>query len=122
MGLDDDGNLTPPEPVQLETTLEELIACGAARAAKDDRLPLPTVVEEFLKLGIERQPEYDGLTKQKQAEIDRERLGFYKAQEKLREFIALVGKEAVANLADVRTEQQIRPVLMGQMRLWGVTD
>ena len=107
---------------QFETTLESLEATGVGRANKEDRLPLPIVVEEFLKIGIERQPEYNNLTKQKQAEIDRERLGFYKAQEKLREFIALVGKEAVANLADVRTEQQIRPVNMGTMRVWGVTD
>lgn len=108
-----------PDP---ETTLEELERAGQRRAAKRDRIPMPTLVEEFLKLAIERPPDYATMSRQKQAELDRERVGFYKAQEKLREFIAVVGAEGYADLADVRDERQIRPHLMGTMRVWGVTD
>lgn len=100
------------------STLEELEEAGATRALKKDRLVLPQVVHEFLSLCIERPPEYPKWSAAKQAEIDRERLGFYKAQEKLREFIALAGINEIADLADVRDDRQIRPQLMGTMRIW----
>lgn len=67
---------------------------GAVRLPKKKQLALPHIVEEFLSMTISEPDSYSGLTEQKQAEIDREMIGFAKAQEKLREFIALCGVEA----------------------------
>lgn len=92
-------------------TLEELLAQGGERRSKKKQLALPHVVEEFLSLCAERPENYDRMPKAKQAELDRERLGYYKAQEKLREFIALGGVDAIADLADVRDDRQLRPHL-----------
>ena len=44
--------------------------------------------------------------------------GFYKAQERLRELIAIYGTDAITKLADVRNEKQQRPVNMVGMRTW----
>jgi hypothetical protein len=69
-------------------------------------------------LVLSRPEDYDKLPAYKQREIDRETLGFYKAQEKLREFIALGGTDAIADLADVRDDRQLRPTLIGNLRSW----
>lgn len=99
-------------------TLSELEAQGGERLPKAKRLALPHVVEEFLSLTLSHPEGYELMSGAKQAEIDRERLGFYKAQEKLREFVALAGINEIADLADVRDDRQIRPVLIGTLRTW----
>lgn len=91
-------------------TLKQLEAAGGQRLEKKKQMALPHVVEEFLSLCVERPENYTRMSKAKQAELDKERLGFYRAQEKLREFIALGGSEGFADLADVRDDRQIRPV------------
>lgn len=91
-------------------TLKQLEANGGQRLEKKKQMALPHVVEEFLSLCVERPENYTRMSKAKQAELDKERLGFYRAQEKLREFIALGGADAFADLADVRDDRQIRPV------------
>lgn len=90
-------------------TLKALEANGGQRLEKKKQMALPPVVEEFLSLCVERPENYSRMAKAKQAELDKERLGFYRAQEKLREFIALGGSEGFADLADVRDDRQIRP-------------
>lgn len=99
-------------------TLSELEAQGGARLPKKKQLALPHVVEEFLSLTLSRPEGYEMMSGAKQAEIDRETVGFCKAQEKLREFIALGGNDAISDLADVRDDRQIRPVLIGTLRTW----
>lgn len=99
-------------------TLAELEAQGGERLPKKKQLALPHVVEEFLSLAFERPETYESMLPTKQREIDRERVGFYKAQEKLREFIALGGVDAIADLADVRDDRQIRPTLIENFRAW----
>lgn len=90
-------------------TIRELEAAGGQRLPKKKQLALPHIVEEFLALCTERPENYSRMLPAKQAELDRERIGFYKAQEKLREFVALGGTDAIADLADVRDDRQIRP-------------
>lgn len=90
-------------------TLEQLTKDGGAvRLPKKKQLALPHIVEEFLS----------SMSEHKQAEIDREMIGFAKAQEKLREFIALCGVDAIADLADVRDDRQPRPQDVGGLRVW----
>jgi hypothetical protein len=91
-------------------TLKALEAAGGQRLPKKRQLALPHVVEEFLSLCTERPENYSRMSAAKQECLDKERLGFYRAQEKLREFIALGGTNAIADLADVRDDRQIRPV------------
>lgn len=91
-------------------TLRGLEAAGGQRLPTKKQMALPHVVEEFLSLCTERPENYSRMSEAKQAELDKERLGFYRAQEKLREFIALGGTDAIADLADVRDDRQIRPV------------
>lgn len=100
------------------STLEELEAQGGERLPKKKQMALPHVVEEFLSLTLSRPEKYDRMSAAKRAEIDREIVGFCKAQEKLREFIALGGTDAIQDLADVRDDRQIRPTLIGGLRTW----
>lgn len=102
-------------------TLSELEAQGGERLPKKKQLALPHVVEEFLSLCVERPENYSRMSAAKQAELDKERLGYYKAQEKLREFIALGGVDAITDLADVRDDRQLRPHIANGLRIW-VTD
>ena len=100
-------------------TLEELTKDGGAvRLPKKKQLALPHIVEEFLSLTISEPDSYPTMSEQKQAEIDREMIGFAKGQEKLREFIALCGVDAIADLADVRDDRQPRPQDVGGLRVW----
>lgn len=99
-------------------TLEELIEQGGERLPKKKRLTLPHITEEFLSLALEPPENFNDLSREKRALIERETVGFYKAQEKLREFIALGGTDAIADLADVRDDRQIRPTMVGNMRVW----
>jgi len=99
-------------------TLSELEAQGGQRLPRNKRLALPHVVEEFLSLTLSHPEGFEMMSGAKQAEIDREQVGFYKAQEKLREFIALGGISEISDLADVRDDRQIRPVLIGTLRTW----
>ena len=91
---------------------------GAVRLPKKKQLALPHIVEEFLSLTLCEPDSYPMMSEQEQAEIDREMIGFAKGQEKLREFIALCGVEAIADLADVRDDRQPRPQLVGGLRVW----
>lgn len=91
---------------------------GAVRLPKKKQLALPHIVEEFLSMTISEPDSYSSMSEQKKAEIDREMIGFAKAQEKLREFIALCGVEAIADLADVRDDRQPRPQDVGGLRVW----
>lgn len=100
-------------------TLKALVDDGdAVRLPKKKQLALPHIVEEFLSLTISEPDSYPTMSEQKKAEIDREMIGFAKAQEKLREFIALCGVDAVADLADVRDDRQPRPQDVGGLRVW----
>jgi hypothetical protein len=100
-------------------TLEELKATGARRLPAPKRLTLPHLCEEFLSLVMSVPAEdFATMAPDKQARIDGERLGFAKAQEKLREFIALAGVAEISDLADIRDDRQLRPTLAGTMRLW----
>lgn len=103
---------------QFGSTIEELEEAGGERLPKKKRLALPQVVHEFLSLAMVRPESYETMSQRKQTEVDREMLGFYKAQEKLREFIALGGTDAISDLADVRDDRQIRPQMIGNLRTW----
>jgi hypothetical protein len=101
-------------------TLKELRASGARRLPQKKRMALPHVVEEFLSLTLSRPENYESLSARKRHEIDGEMVGFCKAQEKLREFIAVAGTDAISDLADVRDSRQIRPKMIGEFRAWMV--
>lgn len=102
------------------TTLEECEAAGGARNPKSKRAGLKLIVHDFL-LGVMVRP--DGIEKKaqyKQREMEAEIRGYYKAQEHLREMIAMAGTDAIAELAEVRDPEgrQQRPVMIGNMRTW----
>lgn len=101
-----------------DTLLEELEELGLARVPKSKRKSLPTLVEAFLSM-VPRRPE-GKLSKTRERELDMEQLGFCKAMEKLRELIAIYGTDAIAELADVRAddEAQLRPHNLAGMRNW----
>lgn len=100
------------------TTLEECIAAGGERVPKSRRVGLPKLVTHFLEgvmvlpKGIEKKAQY------KQREMEAEIRGYNKAQENLREIIAMGGTDAIADLAEVRDERQQRPVMIGNLRTW----
>lgn len=100
------------------TTLEECIAAGGKRNPKSKRAGLSRLVEAFLETvmvrpeGIEKKAQY------KQREMEAEMRGWYKAQEHMRELIAMAGTDAIAELAEVRDKRQQRPVMIGNMRTW----
>lgn len=100
------------------TTLEECIAAGGARLPKSKRRGLPVLVEHFLQVTLARPEEIKEKAQYKQREVEAEIRGFYKAQEKLREYIAMGGTDAIADLAEVRDDRQQRPVMVGNMRAW----
>lgn len=96
--------------------LKELEELGVERAPKSKREPLPKLVEGFLSMRLSA-PE-GKKSKTREREFDMERLGFCKAMEKLRELIAVHGTDAIAELADVREESQLRPYNLGGFRNW----
>jgi hypothetical protein len=100
------------------TTLEECIAAGGARNPKSKQVGLATLVEHFLGTYMNRPEGIEKKSQRSQGECDAEMRGFYKAQEKLREYIAMGGTEAIAELADVRDEHQMRPKMLGNLRVW----
>ncbi|HXR30585.1 MAG TPA: hypothetical protein VN752_05550 [Solirubrobacterales bacterium] len=99
-----------------DTLLEELEELGLERAPKSKQQGLAKLVTAFLSM----EPKYpEGkLSKTRERELDMERLGFCKALEKLRELIAVYGTDAIAELADVRAEEQLRPHNLAGMRNW----
>lgn len=107
-----------PEEKEFETLLEELEDLGVERNIKSKRHGLNTLVEDFLETCLVRPEKYDKMSQTKQRECDTEMRGFYKAQERLRELIACCGTDAIAKLADVRVEKQMRPVNLAGMRTW----
>lgn len=103
---------------QYETTLEEVEACGGERQPKSKRIGLSKSVTHFLELSMKRPEGIEKKAQYKQREMEAEMRGFYKAQETLREIIAVAGTDAIADLANVRTEDQQRPIVMAGMRTW----
>lgn len=99
-----------------DTLLEELEELGVSRAPKSKRQSLPKLVELYLSMKLS-DPE-GKKSKTRERELDMERLGFCKALEKLRELIAVHGTDAIAELADVRHESQLRPHNLGSFRNW----
>lgn len=106
----------PREKPAKDTLLEELEELGLERVVKSKRQSLPKLVEAFLTMAP-RFPE-GKISKTRERELDMERLGFCKALEKLRELIAVYGTDAIAELADVRHEDQLRPHNLAGMRNW----
>lgn len=99
-----------------DTLLEELEELGLERAGKSKQQGLAKLVDTFLTM----EPKYpEGkMSQRRERELDMERLGFCKALEKLRELIAIYGTDAIAELADIRAEGQIRPHDLAGMRNW----
>ena len=100
------------------TTLEECEAAGGKRLPKRKRRGLRVLVEHFLE-GVMVPPE--GLEKKSQRKQDlcwAEIRGYNKAQEHLREVIAMGGHDNLADLAEVRDEGQMRPTMIGKLRTW----
>lgn len=96
--------------------LEELEDLGHKRAPRSKQQGLSKLVTAFLTMA----PKYpEGrISQRRERELDMERLGFCKALEKLRELIAIYGTDAIAELADVRHEDQIRPHNLAGSRNW----
>lgn len=101
------------------TTLEEIEAAGGKRLPKSKRFGLKKSVEMFLEevfsFDFEKAKK---MSQVKEREIQAEIRGYAKAQEHLREIIAMGGTDAIAELAEVRTEGQMRPKIIGNMRAW----
>lgn len=100
------------------TTLEECEAAGGSRVPKSKRISLPKCVTHFLEEVIQRPEGLEKKAQYKQRECEAEMRGYNKAQERLREIIAMGGTDAIAELAEVRAEGQQRPVMIGNMRTW----
>lgn len=100
------------------TTLEEVEAAGGTRNPKSKRWGLNKLVDHFLGVALEMPEGIENKAQYKQREAEAEMRGFYKAQEHLREIIAMGGTDAIAALADVRNEKQQRPVMIGNFRTW----
>lgn len=101
-----------------KSTLRELEDVGARRVPVKKRLSLSKVVESFLKHSMKAPDEIEEKPQYRQRECEAEMRGFYKAQELLREIIALEGTNAIARFADVRKKGQQRPTMMGKLRVW----
>lgn len=101
-------------------TLDELRELGIERAPKSKRIAAPAIIEQFLSMVFD----YDfanaprKLSQAKEREIEAEIRSFCKAQEKLRELLAIHGTDAIASLADIRDERQRRPQNMAGRRTW----
>lgn len=102
----------------MDTLLKELEDLGLERTPKSKRQGLPKLVTAFLSM-VPRRPE-GKLSKTRERELDMEQLGFCKAMEKMRELIAIYGTDAIADLADIRAEDeaQLRPHNLAGMRNW----
>lgn len=100
------------------TTLEECLAAGGARLPEAEQVDLEGCVKHFLEVKLERPEGIEKKSQKKQAELEKEMRGFYRAQEKLREILAMGGVDAIAHLADVRIEGQQRPRIAGGTRAW----
>lgn len=100
------------------TTLEECEASGGARVPKSKRMSLEKCVRHFLDEAIVPPEGWEKKSQTKQNIITQEIISYNKAQERLREIIAMGGTDAIADLAEVRNEKQRRPHMMGNMRVW----
>ena len=89
---------------------------GGGPIAED--LGLERAPRGFLETALERSEGIEKKSQRKQELVETEMRGFYKAQERLRELIAIYGTDAITKLADVRNEKQQRPVNMVGMRTW----
>jgi hypothetical protein len=100
------------------TTLEECEAAGGARVPKSKRISLEKCVRHFLEEAIVPPEGIEKKSQRKQDICNQEIISYNKAQERLREIIAMGGTDAIAELADVRNEKQRRPVMLGKFRAW----
>lgn len=102
-----------------ETLLEELEDLGLERAPRSKRLGLAKLVTAFLEMAPVR-PENGKrkISQRRERELDLECMAFCKAQEKLRELIAIYGTDSIAELADIRVEGQMRPHNLAGSRNW----
>jgi hypothetical protein len=81
-------------------------------------LPLDEIVRQFLTCAL-IEPEKPPKTQRAQRENRMLVLGFNRAQENLRTILANLGDtDEVRALADVRTEQQERPLDIGGQKVW----
>lgn len=100
------------------TTLEECEAAGGARVAKSKRISLEKCVKHFLEEAILPPEGWEKKSQAKQNVITQEIISYNKAQERLREIIAMGGTDAIAELAETRSPKQRRPVMIGKFRTW----
>jgi hypothetical protein len=107
-----------PEERKHGTTLEECEAAGGERVAKSKRISLEKCVRHFLEEAIVPPEGIEKKSQAKQNICNQEIISYNKAQERLREIIAMGGTDAIADLAEVRDENQRRPVMIGNMRAW----
>lgn len=102
-----------------ETTLEQCLKTGGERLPKSKRVGLKTLVEDYLATVFTFDFEdTKKMSQSKEREILAEIRGYAKAQERLREVIAMGGTDAIAELAEIRDERQMRPKVIGNFRAW----
>lgn len=106
------------EAEKTETTLEQCEAAGGERVPKSKRMSLENCVRHFLEEAIVPPEGIEKKSQRKQDICNQEVISYNKAQERLREIIAMGGTDAIADLAEVRNENQRRPHMMGNMRVW----
>lgn len=94
------------------------------RVAKSKRVGVKACVEEFLGFVFSfdfenyNETHKKNLGVQREREIQAEIRGFNKAQEALRDLIAINGTDAVEYLSEVRADGQMQPELVGDRRFW----
>lgn len=115
--------MNQPDRAQQEqemTTLDELVELGLHREPKSKQKGLKALVEHHLSLVFDY--DFDNaprkMSQSREREIEAEIRGFCKAQEKLREVIAIYGTDAILGLSDVREDGQRRPRNLAGGRNW----
>lgn len=94
------------------------------RVVKSKQVGVKACVQEFL--GLVFSFDYDDYNKrkrkpmgvQREREIEAEIRGFNKAQEVLRDLIAVNGTDSILHLSELRVEGQREPQLIGDKRYW----
>lgn len=94
------------------------------RAPTSKRAGVKKIVEEFLGLVFSfdfdnyNETHKKNLGVQREREIQAEIRGFNKAQEALRDLIAIVATDPNLDLAEIRADGQMQPELVGERRFW----